>query len=270
MPQFIQGAEAEPGSRTRRRPLHTMGVSALEIAHKAYGKVSEYNGPLSSLIKAIVIFARLIAPVIYLVQYQWLTGLAFTDDNILALENIVQKIFPPACYVFDKVDDLVLFTETLPEKFDDKDLATMLRQVPLLNILVNTLAYLVSWNEGNIGMDVYSRKYNDLPMWKTEDPSEFCLKRKCQDNDFPIGKTEDPSEFRVKRTCQDGNKMVGARTDFGTRLPSFKEALIEGTAKKSQKIGAEGNDDIQKYDGGYLKGTIDEEYGDKGTKRKAD
>ncbi|XP_059448788.1 uncharacterized protein LOC132179978 [Corylus avellana] len=101
---------------SRHRPLHTCGASTLAIAHSASEKAQSFNGPIGSTTRRV---AKLASPLARVMQYQWLAILSFADDCILAVENVVEKMFPPSTYVFNRIDNLVQIIETFPAKFDD-------------------------------------------------------------------------------------------------------------------------------------------------------
>ena len=77
----------------------------------------------------------LASPIFYVMQYQWLAVLCFADDHILVVENMIERHFPPSKRVFNKIDDLVRVTETLPEKFDyaGNRFPTTVHQFPFLD-----------------------------------------------------------------------------------------------------------------------------------------
>ncbi|XP_057493717.1 uncharacterized protein LOC130779170 [Actinidia eriantha] len=81
---------------------------------------------------------------IHALQYQWLAFLAFADDHILAVENLIVTLFPPSTHLFDKIDEFVCVAETLPGKFDDavNKCPTVIDQVPFLDW---ALVCLISW-----------------------------------------------------------------------------------------------------------------------------
>ncbi|KAK7847781.1 hypothetical protein CFP56_006256 [Quercus suber] len=103
---------------SRHRPLHSCGVSILAIVHSAYTKAQEFNGLIGSTARKVAKLAPFAGPLAYAMQYHWLTILSFADDQILAVENMIEKVFPPSNHVFNKIDYLVQVAETLPEKFD--------------------------------------------------------------------------------------------------------------------------------------------------------
>ncbi|CAL8091660.1 unnamed protein product [Prunus armeniaca] len=138
----------------RRRPLHTCAVSILVISHRAFTIAQGFNGPLGFIVKFAARVATLGGPLAYALQYQWITMaiLSFIDNRILALEDMVERFYPPSRIVFNKIDDLVRVTETLPGKFDNvigKIPAcvshvsfldwTLVRAISLLNFVVATL-----------------------------------------------------------------------------------------------------------------------------------
>lgn len=104
---------------SRHRPLYTCGISILAIAQSACGKAQGFNGPISSTTRRVAQLASLISPLVYAMLHQWLAILSFVDDQILAVANVVEEVFPPSNFVFKKVDYLVQIIETLPETFDD-------------------------------------------------------------------------------------------------------------------------------------------------------
>lgn len=131
---------------SRRRPLHTFGVSILIIAHRACEVAQDLGEPLGSIAKRVVKIASFAIPFLYALQYQWLVLLSFIDDFIiLAAENMVERFFPPSEHVFNKIDDIVQVAETLPAKFDYavKTFPTIIHQVPFLDwLLVHIISML--------------------------------------------------------------------------------------------------------------------------------
>ncbi|KAJ6431330.1 hypothetical protein OIU84_018754 [Salix udensis] len=122
----------------RRRPLHTCGVSFMEIARKAYTETQEFNGPLGLLTKKMIRLAPFVSLLVYVLQYEsiFLAILSFVDDHIiLALERKVEAIFPPSKYAFNEVDKLVQIVETLPAKIDFAvgKLPVIFHQIPFLD-----------------------------------------------------------------------------------------------------------------------------------------
>uniref|UniRef100_A0A5B6YV77 Uncharacterized protein n=1 Tax=Davidia involucrata TaxID=16924 RepID=A0A5B6YV77_DAVIN len=138
--------ESTAATRTmsRSRPLHTCGVSILVIVHRVYTIAQELNGPVGSMAKRIATFTASASPIIYAMQYQWLAVLSFVDDHILAVENMVETLFPPSAHLFNKIDELVHTAETLPGKVDDavNKFPMIIHQFPFFNW---ALVHLISW-----------------------------------------------------------------------------------------------------------------------------
>lgn len=141
--------ETKRNNKNRLGPLHTCGNAMLTTAYKVYKRAESLPNPMGSTTQKL---ARFMSPFLYPIQYHWLAILSFTDDQILTVENIVENVFPPSSYVFDKIDAFVHVSENLPIKFDNAidKFPTMLRKVPcldwaltqlilILNILITTL-----------------------------------------------------------------------------------------------------------------------------------
>ncbi|KAL2547187.1 uncharacterized protein Fot_16563 [Forsythia ovata] len=141
---IVQESTAATGETTRRRPLHTCGASMLATAHILSTKVQDFDSPIRSLVKRIVPLINLALPLIYAMQYQWLVSLSFIDDRVLAIENILEFIFPPSKRLFNKIDDLVCTAECLPEKFDRvlNSFPEFMHRFPLLDWV---MLHLISW-----------------------------------------------------------------------------------------------------------------------------
>ncbi|KAF5443532.1 hypothetical protein F2P56_036080 [Juglans regia] len=103
---------------SRHRPLQTCGVSILATARSAYNKAQDFNGPIGSTTRRIAKLVSFTSPLAYALLYPWLAILSFVDDQILLVENVVENIFPPSNYVFNKIDYVVQIIEIFPEKFD--------------------------------------------------------------------------------------------------------------------------------------------------------
>nr|XP_019069029.1 uncharacterized protein LOC104647110 [Solanum lycopersicum] len=133
---------------SRRRPLYTCVASIIAIIHIASKKTEEFNGPIGSIIKKIWIGMSYIMPILYTIQFQWLSILSFIDKCILCSEIVVEKFFPPSSRLFDKIDELAHVIENLPGKFADmmEKLPMIIHQVPFLDwALVHLIAWLNFW-----------------------------------------------------------------------------------------------------------------------------
>ncbi|GFY88147.1 hypothetical protein Acr_06g0000870 [Actinidia rufa] len=96
------------------------------------------------MMKGVTKLATPTFALIHVLQYQWLAFLAFADDHILAVENLIVTLFPPSTHLFDKIDEFVCVAETLPGKFDDavNKCPAVIHQVPFLDW---ALVCLISW-----------------------------------------------------------------------------------------------------------------------------
>ncbi|XXG89180.1 hypothetical protein AAC387_Pa12g1246 [Persea americana] len=122
-----------PSSRRQRtRILYTWGAFLLIIAHKAYKRAEKTHCPMGSLAHRL---ASLAGPIVYTIQSQLLTILSLADDQILYIEDMIEALFPPSAYVFNKIDSLATASETLPRKLDTilDQCPTMIHQMPALD-----------------------------------------------------------------------------------------------------------------------------------------
>ncbi|XP_021293596.1 uncharacterized protein LOC110423634 [Herrania umbratica] len=144
MSALIMESTAGTRMNSRRRPLHTCGVSALAIAHKSYIKAQDLNEALGTKAKKIATLTSLVSSLVYALQHLWLAILSYFDDCILALEDAVESVFPPSKHVFNKADELVQIIEKLPGKFDNvlDKFPVIIEQVPLLDW---ALGQAISW-----------------------------------------------------------------------------------------------------------------------------
>lgn len=142
--KFLLHLTAATGLMPRRGPLHTCGISTIEILGKASTKTKDFNGPIGSMMKRVFILVTTLLPFIYALQDQWLAILSCADDRILAVVSAVETLFPPSTRLFNKIDKLVQVAESLPGKFDDamNKFPVIIHKVPLIEW---TLAHVISW-----------------------------------------------------------------------------------------------------------------------------
>ncbi|XP_021809607.1 uncharacterized protein LOC110753103 [Prunus avium] len=233
----------------RRRPLHTCAVSILVISHRAFTIAQGFNGPLGFIIKFAARVATLGGPLAYALQYQWITMaiLSFIDNRILALEDMVERFYPPSHIVFNKIDDLVRVTETLPGKFDNVISKipgcvshvsfldwTLVRAISLLNFVVASLSY---WRmskgtkEKEIKVDTSSKvERNNEPgfVHEADQPKE------------PLTLSNN-NNYNNKNKCADGDQIdkgniMSPRHVGVTKGATYKEVLLQ---KATNKAGVE-------------------------------
>ncbi|XP_058731808.1 uncharacterized protein LOC131603505 [Vicia villosa] len=243
---FSQEAKTTTRMCSRQRPLHACGVSMLTIGDIAIGKTQNINGPIGSTFKNMATLAKFITPLIYTIQYQWLTFLAFIDDRILAAENITEKLFPPSSYVFDKIDEIVLMILSLPDKFDgvlNKNVPEIIQKVPFLewmlkvvtskmNSLVSTLRREnSSVDEKTIDVDISfcNNDSREMESGASEEYLEFPMDPSSVDSFPPIPEAENKSNVAV--SCANNKKS------------SYKEVLLESNEKKIDNDECEDEDE---------------------------
>ncbi|CDP13324.1 unnamed protein product [Coffea canephora] len=204
-------------------------------------------------------------------QYQCLAILSFADDHILAIENMVENIFPPSTHLFNGIDKLVYNAEYLPGRFDDamNAIPIIMHQVPFLdwvvmhliswlNFLISTLMNWGSKNtqEKDIMIDIVCNNPGpglDISMDKAASHKE--------NDEFPSMSTSHPSremakEFESEKGCVQMPKIAQCQLNEDTESPpelskgsfykpfqdemrcSYKEMLEKGT-----KGNAETNED---------------------------
>lgn len=129
---------------SRRRPLHSCWVSILTIANIAFIRAKILCRPFGLINKRLANLTPLATPFIHAIQCQWLAFLSFVDNQILAIENIVETRFPPSTHAFNKLEDLLLMIEIFPQKFENglNKFPIALHRVPFLDW---ALTRLISW-----------------------------------------------------------------------------------------------------------------------------
>ncbi|KAG7975367.1 hypothetical protein I3843_06G094300, partial [Carya illinoinensis] len=244
---------------SRHRPLQTCGVSILATARIAYNKAQDFNGPIGTTTRRIAKLVSFTSPLVYALLYPWLAILSFVDDQILSVENVVENIFPPSKYVFNKIDYLVQIIEIFPEKFDYAmgRYAMIARQVHFdctlvhivcwLNFFITTLTHLgsESTREKEILVDI---NFQDKPAlevaWKIEEEiaeekrdGSVCLEPAVVDVAYqPLEfQANDNSEKKEESPpIQAETETVGKTVDAGIAKGTYKEVLKRGTKEDMQ------------------------------------
>lgn len=255
---------------SRHHPLHTCGVAILAIVHSAYTKAQEFNGLIGSTARKVAKFAPFAGPLAYAMQYQWLTILSFADDQILAVENMIERVFPPSNHVFNKIDYLVQVAETLPEKFDyayDK-IPTIIHQfrfdcalvqvIFLLNFFITKLSH---WEYGSarekeIIVDINCEKQNNEQAFVDEAQKP----EKLQANVDSENKESLPPRSEIPQA-------VGKAVDSGVTKGTYKEVLEKGTKEiMEKKAGEEHIEKMEKNE----EINVDKEEAEKGDEHNED
>ncbi|KAF5198177.1 hypothetical protein FRX31_012238 [Thalictrum thalictroides] len=229
---------------TRNRPLYTWGVVILTIAHKVYLRAEHrLHGPTAILLQKL---ATLLGPLLYAMQYQWLTILSFIDKQILlTIEKKTETLFPTSAYLFNVIDELVETSEFVPDKFDvvfDRLLAIMYYYVPFLNwsvtqsisILNFLIVRLTDWGvvlhvatEKEIMIDANSHDHANEMTSKEEEYKEEHHKN----SEAAIAS---PSAVKSSVIGNGGSKQLLNKGSFKSVL--LMEIKDEGMQKKDQVV----------------------------------
>ncbi|KAL5760129.1 hypothetical protein ACOSP7_018626 [Xanthoceras sorbifolium] len=212
----------------RRPPLHTCGVALLMIAHSAYKGSQNFNGPLGSITRKVARFDKIVSPFICVLQYQWLATLSFSDDCILAIEKTIETIFPQSSHVFNEIDKLIQFTETLPGKFDDAvtKFHMVNDQVPLLDwVLVHVLSWLNFCT-------------TQLTHWRGSEEKEIMIdsnSNECDKESPPPPPSSSSSSPSPSSNCVGLESKGKFPPSSEPSPPTYKEALEKGSRKEINK-----------------------------------
>ncbi|XP_060185804.1 uncharacterized protein LOC132615254 [Lycium barbarum] len=264
-----KGSNSAGRKMPRRRPLYTCVASIFAIIDIACRKVEDFNGPVGSIINKIARGMSYIMPILYTMQFQWLSVLSFVDNCILTSEIVIEKLFPPSSRLFDKIDEIAYAAENLPGKFDDimEKLPMIIHQVPFLDwALVHLIAWLNFWisrltrwgsnnaREKDITIDVdHNDQYLEQEQVMANEKSECGQvdEKKIVGSEIQVveeavspasSSTCDPFEDAVSSPIFDSHedviKLIGIRTtnnkgDVGKC--SYKEMLEKGSEEKKEE-----------------------------------
>lgn len=226
---------------SRRRPLHTCGVSFLTIAHNTCSRAQNVDGRLGSATRKMVRIAKLANPLIFVLQYQFLLFLSLIDDGLLATANIVEKIYPSSKLVFDKIDNLLPLIETFPSKFDDAvDELPCFNQdflewavtlaISLLKFMINIL---MNWGRDGTGekeilVDMNCNK--GLNGSESADSSECC------------------SEAAISSVSETQQAAMDEKMKSNAIKSTYKEILKMGTFKRAEEFSNDGKGTAKEVD----------------------
>ncbi|XP_074381127.1 uncharacterized protein LOC141722124 [Apium graveolens] len=134
-------ATAETEVLFRRGVLHPLGVTFLAIMQKACTKAQDNGGRIGWTTRRIARFTAPALPFIYAMQYELLVVLAFIDDHIRVLANILKNKYPPSTYLFRKIERFIDTAVTLPEKLDSTicTFPMIIQRIPFLDSALTTL-----------------------------------------------------------------------------------------------------------------------------------
>ncbi|XP_038702817.1 cilia- and flagella-associated protein 251-like isoform X3 [Tripterygium wilfordii] len=210
---------------SRRRILRTCGVSGVAIAHHAYAKAQDLNGPIGSMAKRVAKMAKFIEPLLYALQYHSLALLSFIDDRILAVERIVETVFPPSKYVFNKIDQCVQIVEILPGKFDDatNKVYLVIRQFPLLDwLLLRVISWLNFWV--SVLMEATKEK-------------EIMVDKSCTECNVELATVEDEAskESQTYPVAETPQAEEAEGVDVTVMKSTYEEELEKWAAENTEK-----------------------------------
>ncbi|XP_057949546.1 uncharacterized protein LOC131144724 [Malania oleifera] len=126
-----------------RRPLHTFGVSLIAIVHISFTKSKEIR-LIGSVIKRGAGLARFAYPFVYAAEYLWVAILFYFDSYILAIESMVENLFPPSTRFLNRIDKVIQTVEILPEKLENA-IDKFLMSVREGSVLEWALVQVISW-----------------------------------------------------------------------------------------------------------------------------
>ncbi|KAJ0256045.1 Transmembrane protein [Hirschfeldia incana] len=113
--------------RPRPRPLETSGATVLATARVVYTRTKTSKNPASFLVQKLfqllLFFSSMTSPF----HRHLLAILSVADDHILAAQDTVETYFPSSTFAFLKISDILIASESLPEK-----LAGVLEKLPCL------------------------------------------------------------------------------------------------------------------------------------------
>ncbi|XP_061990327.1 uncharacterized protein LOC133708813 [Rosa rugosa] len=251
--------------RSRKRPLHTCAVSVLVIADKACTKVQGIHGPLGVMAKVAAKFATFASPIIIFMQYQWIimAVLSFIDGRILAVENMIERFYPPSSIVFNKIDDFVQVAETLPEKLDEamNKLPSSIHSIHQGSVLDWGLVRAITM------LNFVSGTLTCWRMSKGAREKEIVVDTSCNDNnnhhhntnEEAAAKANGAAEQLIDSSKHDANNKMKSNPStppLGAVMKgSYKEALTKG-----KKEGTESKKEGNKYKTNGIHSKTEEKY----------
>ncbi|CAA2997439.1 Hypothetical predicted protein [Olea europaea subsp. europaea] len=261
---IVQDSTEATGETTRRRPLQICGASILATAHIVCTKAQDSDSPIGSMAKRITPLAKRITPLInsalpliYAMQYQWLVSLSFIDDRILAIENILELIFPPSKRLFNKIDDLVYTAECLPEKFDNvlNSFPVLIHRFPLLDWvmlrLISWLTFLINMLTHWGSKDNTREKEITIDMNRSKSESTDCYLVDYSQEPSNAVQTEDVKRLLlIADTSEQRNKTVEeancpdespCTSSFESATSSPLSVLSQDEAKSADEKGKSNN-----------------------------
>ncbi|XP_052187011.1 uncharacterized protein LOC127797869 isoform X2 [Diospyros lotus] len=213
----------------RRRPLHTCGVSICAVGSKVHTRIQDLDGPVGSVMKRMSSSAAAaLLPIVRAMQCQWLAVLSFADDHILAVEKLIETLFPPSARLFDKIDEFVHTAETVPAKFDEavSKFPLLIHRVPVLDWAFTCL---IAW----LNFLIYA-----LTHWRLDYTREKEIKVDTNSNNLKEEEEDHrPSESTADAHSADKKKRQPRKSDSckDVRKRSYKEMLEKGMKESAEE-----------------------------------
>ncbi|KAI3832275.1 hypothetical protein MKX03_009319 [Papaver bracteatum] len=240
------------GNANRLGLLHTTGNAMLTTASKAYKKAELLPSPVGTIAQKL---RRVVRPIVYPIKVHSLAILSYTDDRILYAENVVENVFPPSSYIFNKIGILVQVIETLPVKFDNAGdkLPAVIQRVPhlesalarlllILSFLINTLT---DWGVDGVIEKEIRIDTNSHDETSGNDIVECTDEKK--ENEKEIKETDKDVDVMVEK--KDVNEEETDEKKDATTLPSFFNTAIETSKKKNEdEISQQQEEEEEQFD----------------------
>ncbi|RZC89216.1 hypothetical protein C5167_030912 [Papaver somniferum] len=230
--------------------LHTTGNAMLTTASKAYKKAELLPNPVGTIAQKL---GRVVRPIVHTIKNHSLAILSYTDDRILYAANVVENVFPPSSYIFNKIGILVQVIETLPVKFDNAadKLPAVIQRVPhlewALSQLLLILSFLINITFTDLGVDGAVEKEIRIDT-NSHDEIATNNNRLTGNEGMCIqsstgNEEEKENEKEIKEMDKDVDVMVEKRDvneeemnekKDATTLPSFFSEVLEMDMKKNE------------------------------------
>ncbi|KAI3817474.1 hypothetical protein L1987_11265 [Smallanthus sonchifolius] len=142
----------------RRRVLLTFATLIVSILQKILTRMHISTNPTGKK-----------AQFLYGIEHHGLAILSFLDDHIMVIEYLIETVFPSSTRMFDKIDDMVKASESLPVKFDDffdHEVPSFMQRVPFLDRVFKK-------DEKEIVIDITCHGYRPEPKLEPENSFEY-------------------------------------------------------------------------------------------------
>ncbi|XP_071714462.1 uncharacterized protein [Rutidosis leptorrhynchoides] len=189
----------------RRRLLSTFGMlilSVFQIVMKRMHISTTPNGQKGKIL--------------YAIKHHLLLILSFFDDHIIVVENIIETLVPSSTRVFNKIDDILKYSESLPSKIDDfmdHDVPTFIQRVPFIGRFFKK-------DDKEIVIDIACNGYRVKPETSfeyenvTKPGKEYVTDTSSMDSDFSDEKVVENEMQEIVNSDNEYEKMEDANEDL--------------------------------------------------------